>query len=90
MVFSALGASASVPPEYKEPTRAEMKRLGFKYRMLKDEAGSSISWHFPKRVRGERFALVPHSTEVVVRNLSGTVIATTNWIAGSDFRLILT
>jgi len=91
MLFSTLRASASVPPEYKEPTRAEMKSLGFKYRILKDEAGSSISWYFPKSVRGERFALVPHSTEVVVRNLSGDEIATTtNWVAGNNFRLILT
>jgi hypothetical protein len=91
ILFSSLSANASVPPEYKEPTRAEMKSLGFKYRILKDAAGSTIDWHFPKSVRGERFSLVPHSTTVIVRNLAGEEIArTTNWVAGNNFMSIET
>lgn len=91
MLSSSLRATASVPPDYKEPTRAEMKSMGFKYRLMKDEAGSSIDWNFPKSVRGERFALVPHSTQVIVRNLAGEEIAKTdNWVAGNNFMSILT
>ena len=91
VLFSSMRANASTPPEYKEPTRAEMKSLGFKYRLLKDEAGSSIDWHFPKSIRGERFALVPHSTSIVVKNLAGEKIATsTNWVEGNNFMSILT
>lgn len=91
ILFSSLRANASVPPEYKEPTRAEMKSLGFKYRLLKGASGSTMNWHFPKSVRGERFALVPHSTTVIVRNLAGEEIArTTNWVAGNNFMSIET
>lgn len=91
ILFSSLRANATVPPEYKEPTRAEMKSLGFKYRLLKDAAGSTIDLHFPKSVRGERFALVPHSTTVIVRNLAGEEISrATNWVAGNNFMSILT
>lgn len=91
ILFRSLSANASVPPEYKEPTRAEMKSLGFKYRILKDAAGSTIDWYFPKSVRGERFSLVPHSTTVIVRNLAGEEIArTTNWVAGNNFMSIET
>jgi hypothetical protein len=89
--FCSLDANASVPPEYKELTRAEMKSLGFKYRLLKDAAGSTMDWHFPKSVRGDRFTLVPHSSRVIVRNLAGDEIGrTTNWVAGNNFMSIET
>lgn len=48
-------ASAFVPPEYVEPTRAEMKSLDFKFSFKRDDAGSSIDWRYPKRVRNQHF-----------------------------------
>lgn len=89
--ITALRVFASVPPDYKEPTRAEMRALGFKYRIQRDEVSSSIDLRFPKTVRGEQFEFVPHSTDVVVKNLAGEVIAhTTNWVAGNEFMSIET
>lgn len=92
LVFIAtLRAFASVPPDYKEPTRAEMRSLGFKYKIQRGGVKSSIDLRFPKSVRSERFALVPHSTDVVVRKLTGEVIAeTTNWVAGNEYMSIVT
>lgn len=91
MFVGSLSANASVPPDYKEPTRAEMKNLGFKYRLLKDEAGSSLDLHFPKSMQVGRFTLFPNSTNVIVKNSAGEVIARTkNWVAGNEFMSILT
>lgn len=89
-LLSASRAIASVPPDYKEPARAEMKKLGFKYRLSKNATGSSIDLHFPKSVRTGRFTLVPHSTDVIVNDLAGVEISrSTNWVADSDFRSVL-
>jgi hypothetical protein len=91
MLFTTLRALASVPPDHKEPTRAEMKVLGFKYKIQRDEVSSTIDLRFPKSVFTERFALVPHMTDVVVKNSAGEVIAkTTNWIADNEFMSIVT
>ena len=78
-------AFASVPPEYKELTRAEMKSLGFKFAIKRDNVSSSIDLRFPKHVLTERFAMVPHTTDIVVKNTADQVIATaTNWDSGKD------
>lgn len=91
MCIGSLQAIASAPPDHKEPSRAEMKSLGFKYRLLRDAGGSTIDLHFPKSVPGERFTLVPHSTAVVVKNSAGEVIARTiNWVADNEFLSVLT
>jgi len=91
VLITSSRAFASVPPEYKEPTRAEMKALGFKYKIQRDDASSSIDLRFPKSVRNQRFTLIPHSTEVIVKNLEGGVIArTTNWVKGNEFMSIVT
>jgi hypothetical protein len=84
--FATLSAFATAPPEYVEPTRAEMKSLGFKFAINRDNAGSSIDWRFPKHVRNKSFTLAPHSTTIVVTDLAGKVIArTTNWISDNPF-----
>jgi hypothetical protein len=89
-LIATLNAFASVPPDYKEPSRAEMHALGFEYQIQRNEAGSSIDLRFPKSVRNERFTLVPHSTDVVVRNLAGEVIArTNNWVGGNEFMSVV-
>lgn len=84
ILFTTSNALANVPPEYVEPTRAQMKSLGFKFAINRNNAVSSIAWHFPKHVRNREFSLVPHTTNIIVKDLSGTVIArTTNGISGS-------
>lgn len=91
LLITTMNAFASVPPDYKEPTRVEMRALGFKYKIQKDEVSSSFDLRFPKSVRNERFTLVRHSTDVVVKNLAGEVIAKTiNWVAGNEFMSIVT
>lgn len=78
-------AFALAPPESRELTRADMKSLGFKFAIKRDNATSSIDLRFPKQVLTERFAMVPHTTDIVVRNTAGQVIAsTTNWISGNS------
>lgn len=80
-------AFASVPPEYKELTRAEMRSLGFKFAIKRDNVSSSIDLRFPKHVLVERFRMIPHTTDIVVKNTAGQVLATaTNWISGNDDR----
>lgn len=89
--FAALHAFASVPPELKEPTRAELRDLGFKYKIQRDEVNSTIDLRFPEKVRFGRFALVPHTTDVVVKTPAGEVIArSSNWISDNRFRSIVT
>jgi hypothetical protein len=81
-------AFAGVPPEYVEPTRAHMKSLGFKFAINKNGSSSSIEWHFPKVVRNKLFALAPHSTNIVVTDRAGKVIArTTNRVSDQSMAL---
>ena len=91
ILFPALDADASSPPDYKEPTRSEMKDLGFKLKMDRYRDTSSIELRFPKQVLGERFTLALHSTDLVVSNFAGEVIArTTNWNEGNGMMSIVT
>jgi hypothetical protein len=91
MLFNTSRAFASVPPDHKEPTRAEMRAMGFKYKIQKDDASSTIDLRFPKKVHSGRFALVPHITDVVVKNSAGEEIAkTTNWIADNELMSVVT
>ena len=91
MLFPALRAYSSAPPEYKEPTRAEMKDLGFKLKIDRYGDTSSIDLRFPKQVLGEQFALSLHSTDRVVNNFAGGVIArATNWNEDNGMMPIVT
>jgi len=84
ILITTSSALANVPPEYAEPTRAQMKSLGFKFAINKNNAISSIDWHFPKHVLTREFSLVPDTTDIIVKDLSGNVIArATNGISGS-------
>ena len=84
ILFTTSSALANVPPEYVEPTRAQMKSLGLKFAIDRNNAISSIDWHFPKHVLNREFSLVPHTTNIIVKDLSGNVIArATNGISGS-------
>jgi len=84
ILITTSSALANVPPEYAEPTRAQMKSLGFKFAINKNNAISSIDWHFPKHVLNREFSLVPDTTDIIVKDLSGNVIArATNGISGS-------
>lgn len=84
-------ACASVPPDLREPSSAELKDLGFKFKIQRDEVNSSIDLRFPKNVRARGFHLVPHITDLVVRNRAGKEIArASNWVADNEFRSIVT
>ncbi|SFG87195.1 hypothetical protein SAMN05518865_1213 [Duganella sp. CF458] len=88
--FAALHAFASVPPDLKEPTRAELRELGFKYKIRKGEVNSTIDLHFPENVRAGQFALAPYITEIVVKDSAGEVIAeSTNWISDNRFKTVV-
>lgn len=91
MPFTTLSAFASVPPDYIEPTRAEMKTLGFKFAIQRRGSSSSIELRFPKHVRAKGFSLVPDTTQIVVKNSAGEVIATTtNWVSDNEFMSVET
>lgn len=89
LFFSTFGALASVPPDYREPTIAQMINLGFKFRIRRDAEDTSFELHFPKILRTDRFTLVPQMTDVIVKSIAGEAIAkTTNWVAQNKFMLV--
>jgi hypothetical protein len=84
-------AFAAVPPDYIELTSVEMKSWGFKVKIQRDDANSSIDLSFPKSMLRGKYGLAPHSTEVIVKNPAGEVIArTANWVADSGLNSIVT
>lgn len=91
MPLTIFSAFAGVPPEYVEPTRSEMKSLGFKFAITKDNVGSSLDWRYPKHVRNQHSSLGPSTTEVTVKNTAGKVIARiTNSVSSTEFMALST
>lgn len=85
MSFAAPRAMATAPPEYVELTRAEMARLGFKFKLHRIEKTSWIELNFPKRLRARQFWLVPHLSTIVAKAATGEEIATTtNFVEGNE------
>jgi len=78
LALVALDTQATMPPEYVELTPLEMQRLGFEYKVSKENNLSFIELRYPAQIAESR---VPHSTSTVVRDLSGALVAeSTQWL----------